>query len=535
MTRRIKNSNPKDSKVYLVGGGIASLASATYLINDAGVPGENIHVLEQDDILGGALDGAGDPEKGYIIRGGRMHEEHFVCYWDLLSNIPSYDDSNVSVKDESFEFNSRFVSHAQARLLKDGEKIDLMSFGLSLKDQTELLKLTFSSEKSLNNIRIEDWFEKEFFETNYWHLWASMFAFQKWSSVAAMRRYMKRFIHLLDGMPKLGGIMRTKYNQYHSVVIPLKRYLEKRGVHFNMQTQVIDIDFDLSDDNKRATALHTIGQDEKGEKINLEENDYVFITNGSITESTDNGSWTKAPTLKDKSTSGAWMLWEKLTKKDKAFGSPGVFSDNIDLQKWYSFTATLKDSTFHDYMENFSGNTDGTGGLVTMTDSNWLMSIVISRQPHFPNQPKDVKVFWGYGLYPDREGNYIKKKMSECNGEEMLEELWYHLKIQDLMKPIVDSGKVNCIPVAMPFIDSLFMPCAKGDRPDVLPKGATNFAFLGQFAEVPNDCVFTVEYSVRCAQTAVYGLFESEKDVLPVYDSIHNPKVLIKAMKAISR
>ena len=170
-----------------------------------------------------------------------------------------------------------------------------------------------------------------------------------------------------------------------------------------------------------------------------------------------------------------------------------------------------------------------------MTDSNWLMSIVVARQPHFPNQPKDVKVFWGYGLYPDREGNYVKKKMSECNGEEILEELWYHLKIQDLMKPIVDSGKVNCIPVSMPFIDSLFMPCAKGDRPDVLPKGAINFAFLGQFAEVPNDCVFTVEYSVRCAQTAVYGLFECGKEVLPVYDSIHKPKVLIKAMKAISR
>ena len=261
----------------------------------------------------------------------------------------------------------------------------------------------------------------------------------------------------------------------------------------------------------------------------------MFVTNGSITESTANGSWTKAPVLKDKSTSGAWMLWEKIATKDKAFGNPGVFSNNIDLQKWYSYTATLKDDTFHDYMEEFSGNLNGTGGLVTMTDSNWLMSIVVARQPHFPNQPKDVKVFWGYGLFPDREGNYVKKKMSECSGKEILEELWCHLKIQDLMKPIVDSGKVNCIPVSMPFIDSLFMPCAKGDRPDVLPNRVTNVAFLGQFAEVPKDCVFTVEYSVRCAQTAVYGLFECGKDVLPVYDSIHKPKVLITAMKAISR
>ncbi len=57
------------------------------------------------------------------------------------------------------------------------------------------------------------------------------------------------------------------------------------------------------------------------------------------------------------------MLWEKIAKKDKEFGHPGVFIDNIDLQKWYSFTATLKDTTFHNYMENFSRNVDGTGGL----------------------------------------------------------------------------------------------------------------------------------------------------------------------------
>ena len=533
--QRQKNTHSDKSKVYLVGGGIASLASAAYLIKDAGVPGKNIHILEQDDILGGALDGGGDPENGFVIRGGRMHEEHFVCYWDLLSNIPSYDDPKLSVKDECFEFNSRYVSHAQARLLKDGKRIDLSSFGLSMKDQADLLRLTFASESSLDNVRIEDWFEEEFFETNYWYLWTSMFAFQKWSSVAAMRRYMKRFIHLLDGMPELGGILRTKYNQYHSVVLPLQRFLQERGVHFDLRTQVIDIDFDLSADNKTAIVIHTVNKSKNKEEIALKENDYVFVTNGSITESTANGSWTKAPVLKDKSSSGAWMLWEKIAKKDKAFGNPGVFSDNIDLQKWYSFTATLKDDTFHDYMEEFSGNLNGTGGLVTMTDSNWLMSIVVARQPHFPNQAKDVKIFWGYGLYPDREGNYVKKRMSDCNGEQILEELWYHLKIQDLMKPIVVSGKVNCIPTSMPFIDSLFMPCAKGDRPDVLPKGAMNFAFLGQFAEVPNDCVFTVEYSVRCAQTAVYGLFECGKDALPVYDSIHKPKVLIKAMKAISR
>ena len=534
MMERVKNSNSKNSKVYLVGSGIASLASAVYLVKDAGVSGENIFILEQDAILGGACDGSGDIETGFVVRGGRMHEKHYECYWDLLSCRPSYDDPAISVRDETFEFNERFVSNAQARLLRDGKKVDVSTYGLSIKDQFDLVRLTFVSENALDNKRIEDWFSDEFFHSNFWYIWTTMFAFQKWSSLAEMRRYMKRFMHLVAGLYRLGGVMRTKYNQYHSDIVPLTRYLEKKGVNFQTKTRVIDIDFELSADKKTATVIHLIDANGINKEISLRPDDYVFITNGSITESTDNGTWARAAVLKDKASSGSWMLWEKIAAKDKLFGNPGVFSDNIDLQKWYSFTATLKDSTFHDYMENFSGNLDGTGGLVTLLDSNWLMSIVIARQPHFPNQPKDVKIFWGYGLYPDREGNSIKKRMSDCNGEEMLEELWYHLKVQDLMKPVVEAGKVNCIPVAMPFVDSLFMPRAKGDRPDVIPEGAANFAFLGQFAEAAEDCVFTVEYSVRTAQMAVYGLFDTGKEVIPVFDSAHNPLVLIQAMKSIS-
>lgn len=526
-----KNINVKETKVYIIGSGIAGLASAHYLIKDAGVLGKNIHILEKDAIAGGATDGAGDPENGFVVRGGRMHEKHYECYWELLSHFPSLENPDVSIRDESFEFNERFVSNAQARLLKEGKKLDVSSYGLSIKQQTELLKLTFVSETSLGNKRIEDWFDQDFFETNFWHIWTSMFAFQKWSSLAEMRRYMKRFIHLVDGLYKLGGVMRTKYNQYHSVVLPMRNKLERLGVNFDMNHEVIDIDFNLSADKKTATLLHM----KNGNEIILAKDDFVFVTNGSITESTDNGAWDRAPELKGIAESGSWKLWKKIAVKDKAFGNPDPFCDNIDLQKWYSFTATLHDTTFHDYMENFSGNVDGTGGLVTLTDSNWLMSIVIARQPHFPNQPDHVKIFWGYGLYPDRKGNHVNKTMAQCTGAEILEELYYHLRIQELMKPVTSAGKVNCIPVAMPFIDSLFMPREIGDRPNVVVEGATNFAFLGQFAEAPKDCVFTVEYSVRTAQMAVYGLFDTNKKVHPMYDSAHNPKYLLSALKAISR
>jgi oleate hydratase len=523
--------NYKDSKVYIIGSGISGLASAVYLEKDAGVAGENIHILEKDLIAGGATDGDGDPDQGYVVRGGRMHEMHYECYWELLSHIPSLENPNVSVRDESYEFNQRFVSNGQARLLKEGKKLDVSSYGLSFEQQVDFIKLTYVSEKSLGDKRIEDWFDQRFFDTKFWFIWSSMFAFQKWSSLAEMRRYMKRFIHLVDGLHRLGGVMRTKYNQYDSVVRPMKTYLEAKGVKFEMGKEVVDIDFNLSADKKTATVIHLKDKTE----IVLRENDFVFFTNGSITESTNNGSWDTPAILKGVEESGSWTLWKTIAKKDPSFGNPNPFCDNIDLQKWYSFTATMKDSTFLDYMENFSGNVDGTGGLVTMTDSNWLMSIVIARQPHFPNQPDDVKIFWGYGLHPDRKGNYIDKTMAECTGAEMLEELYYHLNIQELMKPVTESAKVNCIPVAMPFVDSLFMPRNMGDRPDVIPKGSTNFAFLGQFAEAPKDCVFTVEYSVRTAQMAVYGLFDTDKGVHLMYEATHNPKYLLEALKAISR
>ncbi len=526
------DSNNK--KVYLIGSGIASLASAFYLIEDAGITPENIIILEQNDIAGGALDGSGNPQQGYVVRGGRMHEKQYQCYWDLLSNIPSYDDPNMSITEESMEFNERFVSHAQARLLKDGKKIDLSSFGIPKMEQIKLMELLFMPEMFLDNKTIEEWFDSEFFETNFWFIFTSMFAFQRWSSVAEMRRYMKRFMHLMPQLKYIGGILRTKYNQYHSVVLPLENFLKEKGVNFQLESQVLDIDFEINEESKRATVLHIQNSNEP-ESITLGKEDYVFFTNGSITDSTDNGDLNTAPTLKDVESSGSWQLWKKIAQKDSNFGNPSVFCDNIDLQKWYSFTATLKDDTFHDYMENFSGNTDGTGGLVTMTDSNWLMSIVIARQPHFPDQPKEIKIFWGYGLYPDRVGNYVQKKMSECSGKEILEELFYHLKITKLMQNIIESDKlINCIPTAMPFIDSLFMPRARGDRPLVIPEGSENFAFLGQFTEIEDDCVFTVEYSVRSAQEAVYGLFDCDKRPIPVYVGAHNPLAMMRASAAIA-
>lgn len=519
-------------KAYIVGGGIAGLASAVYLIREAGLNGHNITLFNQGSVNGGALDGSGSADQGYVIRGGRMHEEHFVCTWDLLSKIPTLHNPDLSVTQEVFEFNKQVVSCSHSRLLRAGKKMDVSSYGLGKRDIFDLLRLNTTPEVLLGAKQIDEWFAPEFFDTVFWQLWATTFAFQRWSSLAEMRRYAIRFMHLLPGFNQLKGIMRTVYNQYDSVILPIENWLRQHGVNFAMNTQVTDVDFDIAGRVKRATALRyqTAGSHQQAA---LGDNDYLFVTLGSMVDSAAIGTMTTPAVLNIQGTTGAWALWERIALKDAAFGRPAVFNSHVDQSKWMSFTVTLRDPTFFDHMERFTGNKPGTGGLVTMTDSNWFMSVVLAHQPHFRNQLPDTFVFWGDGLLPDNPGNFVRKPMSQCSGEEILREIFSHLGIVELMRPVID--KVSCVPCMMPYIDSQFMPRVKGDRPLVIPEGAKNFAFLGQFVEVPHDCVFTVEYSVRTAQTAVFGLLDVEREVSPIYRGDHDIQVLLNALQALTR
>ena len=116
---------------------------------------------------------------------------------------------------------------------------------------------------------------------------------------------------------------------------------------------------------------------------------------------------------------------------------------------------TLRDPTFLRLEQEFTGNAPGTGGLVTFVDSNWLMSIVVAYQPHFRDQPDGVQVFWGYGLCPDRPGNYVPKTMTECTGAEILTELCSHLGFTEQLPRILETS--ICIPCTMPFVTSQFL------------------------------------------------------------------------------
>ena len=287
--------------------------------------------------------------------------------------------------------------------------------------------------------------------------------------------------------------------------------------------------------------VHVLRCDQTGECVlDIEPEDLVFVTLGSMTSGSKIGTNVSAPEpiLLDpmSNTDGAWALWQKLSEKSKRFGNPGRFDSHISESNWESFTVTLNDpeATFFTLLEIFTDNVAGTGALTTFKDSNWLMSIVVPHQPHFLEQPKDVQVFWGYGMSTWKEGNYVKKPMASCTGKEIMTELLYHLRFP--MAGILDTA--NCIPCMMPYITSQFLTRnsnksqRRPDRPQVIPEGSVNLALLGQFVEIPEDVVFTVEYSVRGAQMAAFEMMRLNKKPKSLYKGLHHLKVLREALQA---
>ncbi len=537
--QRIHPRKPKgieNKRAFLIGSGIASLAAAEYLMRDGYMQGEQITIFEHDGVAGGALDGAGSPEEGFVARGGREMEAHYECLWDLYGQIPSIEEEGRTVLDEFRELNEIDPNFSKVRIIYNrGEKHRRTDLGLHEKHTHELTKLLLTKEEDLGTQTVDDYFDSSFFETDMWLYWRSMFAFETWHSVVEMKRYMQRFIHLVPGMSTMRGLVFTKYNQYESLVLPLKKHLESKGVKFVFNTVVTDLDIDITDEEKTVTAIH-LDSDGKTELISTSRDDLVFFTNGSMTENSSLGNMDTPPVL-DRSEGAVWHLWKKIAAKDEAFGKPEVFCSDIDKTKWESFTITVKGGKLRALLEDFAErkflpHRTATGGIITVKDSSWLMSVTVNRQPQFKNQPEDTTVAWAYALFPDNKGDFIEKKMSECSGRELLQELLYHLGIDaDDMQPYLDECIV--IPVMMPYITSQFMPRLKGDRPDVIPQGSTNLAFMGQFCEIENDCVFTVEYSVRSAIMAVYGLLGLEKPVPEIYPSLYDIRVLAKAVKTM--
>ena len=290
---------PKDvdkKSAYIIGTGLAGLTAAFYLVRDGQMKGEHIHLLEKLELAGGSCDGRKDVTKGFSMRGGREMDNHFEGMWDTFRDVPSIETPGVSVLDEYYWLNKHDPNYSLCRASIDRGKDAHTNkkFALDKASAMALSKLFLTPEKDLEDQKISDVLPDSFWKTNFWLYWQTMFAFQRWSSALEMKRYLCRYVHHIDGLPDFSALRFTKYNQYESLILPMMKYLEKAGVKFEFNTEVTNVEFDITGEKKVAKRIICR---HKGEEkiIDLTENDMVVVTIGSCTESTIYGSHTQAP------------------------------------------------------------------------------------------------------------------------------------------------------------------------------------------------------------------------------------------------
>ncbi len=536
-----KPEGVEKKSAYIIGTGLAGLSAAFYLLRDGQMKGEHIYLLEKLELAGGSCDGRKDITKGFYMRGGREMDNHFECMWDMFRDVPSIETPNVSVLDEYYWLNKHDPNYSLCRAsINRGQDAHTdKQFKLDKKSALALSKLFMTPEKDLEDKKISDVLPESFWNTNFWLYWQTMFAFQKWSSALEMKRYLCRYVHHIDGLPDFSALRFTKYNQYESMILPLTKYLESHGVKIEYGVDVKNVVIEEKSGKKVAKQIIFV-RNGKTQTIDLIEDDLVFITNGCCTDTSCYGDQTHAPDLsKIKNGAGeSWDLWKNIAKQAThgEYGNPDKFCSNVDATNWMSATIATSDEEIIQKIigvckrDPRSGKVT-TGGIVTVKDSteNWYLSWTINRQPQFKSQDKNMVLVWVYSLNTNRPGNYVKKAMRDCTGEEVAQEWLYHIGVSEDKIKDYAKNRCNTTTCFMPYINAFFQPRKEEDRPLVVPHGAVNFAFVGQFAETPRDTIFTTEYSIRTGMEAVYILLNVDRAVPEVWGSKYDVRELLRA------
>ena len=536
-----KPEGVEKKSAYIIGTGLAGLTAAFYLVRDGQMPGNHIHLLEKLELAGGSYDGYKDVHKGFYMRGGREMDNHFEIMWDVFRDVPSIETPNVSVLDEYYWLNKHDPNYSLCRAtVNKGEDAHTDKlFKLDKDSAMALSQLFITPEANLEDKKISDVLPESFWETNFWLYWQTMFAFQKWSSALEMKRYLCRYVHHIDGLPDFSALRFTKYNQYESMILPLIEYLKKHDVDVQFGMDVKNVVIEDVDGKKTAKELIYV-KDNKEQSIPLTADDLVFITNGCCTDTSCYGDQTHAPDLSHivNGQGESWDLWKNIAKQAKhdEYGHPDVFCSDTEATNWMSATVETSNEDIIQHIMNIckrdprAGKVT-TGGIVTVKDSvnNWFLSWTINRQPQFRSQNKDTVLVWLYALHTDTEGNYIKKAMRDCTGEEICQEWLYHIGMDESKIKDYSENACNTTTCFMPYINAFFQPRKNVDRPKVVTEGAVNFAFIGQFAETPRDTIFTTEYSMRTGMESVYTLLNVDRGVPEVWGSQYDIRELLRA------
>lgn len=536
-----KPEGVEKKSAYIIGTGLAGLTAAFYLVRDGQMPGNHIHLLEKLELAGGSCDGYKDVHKGFYMRGGREMDNHFEIMWDVFRDVPSIETPNVSVLDEYYWLNKHDPNYSLCRAtVNKGEDAHTDKlFKLDKDSAMALSQLFITPEADLEDKKISDVLPESFWESNFWLYWQTMFAFQKWSSALEMKRYLCRYVHHIDGLPDFSALRFTKYNQYESMILPLIEYLKKHDIDVQFGMDVKNVVIEEVDGKKTAKQLIYI-KDNEEHSIPLTADDLVFITNGCCTDTSSYGDQTHAPDLSGivNGQGESWDLWKNIAKQANhdEYGHPDVFCSDTEATNWMSATVETSNEDIIQHIMNIckrdprAGKVT-TGGIVTVKDSvnNWFLSWTINRQPQFRSQNKDTVLVWLYALHTDTEGNYIKKAMRDCTGEEICQEWLYHIGMDESKIKDYSENACNTTTCFMPYINAFFQPRKNVDRPKVVPEGAVNFAFIGQFAETPRDTIFTTEYSMRTGMESVYTLLNVDRGVPEVWGSQYDIRELLRA------
>ena len=526
-----------EKSAYIVGAGLAGLATAAFLVRDGQMDGRRITVFDAAKLPGGAMDGIKHSEKGYRIRGDRELEDHMECTWDLWRSIPSIEVEGTSVLDEFYWLNKEDPTYTLRRATwKRGEPIPMADkMTLPPQAQRELAMLAITRNEDLYDKRVSDVVGQEFLDSNFWLFFKTMFAMIPCHSALELKLYLNRFVHMVSGMHDLAGITFSRYNQYESFILPVVKWLQEHGVTFVYDTRVTNVLFDITAQRKVARRMEWLTAG-KRDALDLTENDLVFMTIGSPVE---NSSWgdqhTPARFDTEIREGSIWALWRNIANQHPSFGRPDKFCTHIHESTQMTATVTFGSGKVADYIQKITQRDpfvrNGhffTGGNLTFRNSGWSISWNGERQPHFKAQRPDEVVSWIIGLFPDKPGNFVQKPMLECTGEEIAQEWLYHTGV-----PVEEIGNlansVNCSPCTLPFCVAFFLPRRAGDRPAVVPEHAVNFAFIGQFAETARDCIYTTEYSIRTGMEAVYTLLDVQRAVPEVWGSQYDIRALISS------
>ena len=516
-------------KAHIVGGGFGGLAAAGYLILNAKVPGQDITIYEADERMGGGFFLGGSAQSGYNLPGS-VFDSEFRCAFALLDAVPCAWNPPVSVKKEFFTFNEGHLFDSRGHLIDgEGRIVHGPRFGLSWRDGFDLARLALTPERKLEGRRIREFFSPRFFSTEFWLCYSTIMGSLPQHGATELRRYLNRTLHMLPYISDMANIWRTPINQYQAFIEPLVAWLRARGVNLQTGVFVQDVGFAASPGRITVNRLD-YERDGAQTSVTVARDDLVLLTFGSQAADMSVGSMSQAPPRQRAGRS--WALWRRLAKGRPEFGNPDAFFGEAHVRdsRWVSFTVTTTGTEFLEQMTALTGSETGRGGLVSLIDSPWLLSLSIFHQPEIICQPPGTYVLWGYGLYPGNTGSYVKKGMDECTGAEILEELLRQLRFDQKRLELI-MGSSICIPCDMPYVNNIWLTRTPTDRPRPVPEGSTNLGLIGQYVEVSRDVAFTIEYSARTAWEAIHLLLKRGPPPPPVYQAQYDPKALVAALK----